>query len=159
MNVVVLGNFDVKQGTIEPGFTHTGTWYDYFTGQPFEVTDLAELMLLEAGEYRLYTDVQLETPQIHTGLAEGIEEGRVMRVFPNPSDDFSIEIFLEKSSKLTLEVFDLTGNKVGDICNGRLQSGSHQFSWSGREAGLSPGFYFVRATTDRFSEVAKVVFK
>ncbi len=159
MDVVVLGNFDVKPGTISPGFTHNGTWYEYFTGQPFEVTDLAEPVSLEAGEYRLYTDVQLETPQIHTGLTEDHKEGSFMKVFPNPSEDFSIEIILEKSSLLNLEVFDLSGRKVDGIFNGRLPAATHQFSWSGREAGLSPGIYLVRATNDRLSEVAKVVFK
>jgi hypothetical protein len=159
MNVTVLGNFDVKAGTIVPGFTHTGTWYEYFTGQPFEVTDLAEAMSLEAGEYKLYTDVQLETPQIHTGMAEDIDMGRFMRVFPNPSEDFSIRIELEKPSRMTLEVYDIAGRKVDDIFTGHLQSGSHRFSWSGREAELSPGIYLVRAISDRRSEVAKVVFR
>ncbi|MCK9398572.1 MAG: alpha-amylase family glycosyl hydrolase [Bacteroidales bacterium] len=158
MNVVVLGNFDVNAGTILPGFAHTGAWYEYFTGQPFEVTDLAESMSLEAGEYKMYTDIQLETPQIHTGLAEDIEKGRLMRVFPNPSDDFSIQIELEKPSLLTLEIFDLSGRKVDEIYNGRLQSGSHQFGWSGREAGLSPGIYLLRAVTANNSEVLKLIY-
>jgi hypothetical protein len=159
MNVVVLGNFDVTAGTILPGFAHTGTWYEYFTGQPFEVTDLAQVMSLEAGEYKMYTDVQLETPQIHTGLAEDIDKSHIIRVFPNPSDDFSIQIYLEKPTGLALEVFDLAGRKVDDIYNGRLQKGSHQFNWSGREAGLSPGIYFLRAMTTNNSEISKLVYK
>jgi glycosidase len=155
MNVVILGNFDVKPGTINPGFTHIGTWYDYFTGQEFEVTDVSAAISLEAGEYRLYTDVRIS----HTGLEEDDEESGFIHVFPNPSENFSINIQLNEPSVLTLDVFDLAGRKVGDIYSGHLQSGYQQFKWSGREAGLSPGVYFLRATTDRFSEVKKLVFR
>jgi glycosidase len=159
MNVVILGNFDVKPGTILPGFTHFGTWYDYFTGQPFEVTDMAETMSLEAGEYRMYTDVQLEMPQINTGLTEELKEGSFMKIYPNPAEDFSINIQFDKPARLTLEVFDLAGRKVAEIYNGRMQSGSHQFRWSGKEAGLGPGIYLLRALTTDNSEVIKIIFE
>jgi glycosidase len=157
MNVVILGNFDVKTGAIVPGFSHTGTWYEYFTGQPFDVTDITLAMSLEAGEYKLYTDVQLETPQIHTGLPESTEEGRLLQVFPNPSEDFSIRIILDHPTVLTVEVYNMTGQKVDEIFSGRLPGGSHQLSWSGREEGLSPGIYFLRAVTADDSEVLKLV--
>jgi glycosidase len=159
MNVVILGNFDVKQGTIVPGFTHTGNWYEYFTGQPFEVTDITQAVSLEAGEYKLYTDVQLETPQIHTGLPEGNKDGSFMQVFPNPAEDFTIGVSLDNPTGLTLEVFDLAGRKVDEIFNGRLQSGSHQFGWSGKDAGLSPGIYLLKAVTGDNLEVVKLVYR
>lgn len=159
MNVVILGNYDVKPGTVLPGFTHTGTWYDYFTGQPYEVTDLAESISLEAGEYRLFTDVQLETPQIHTGMEEQPGEGSMMRVFPNPSDRFNIEFNLEKASMVSVEVFDLAGRKVDQIFEGRLPAGSSGFKWSETEACLPPGIYLLRASADSWHEVTKLILK
>jgi glycosidase len=159
MDVVILGNFDVKAGTIAPGFPHTGTWYEYFTGQPFEVTDVSLPFPLEAGEYKLFTDIQLETPQIHTGLPDGIEIGRFMQVFPNPAVDFFIRVNLDNSTGLTLQVFDLAGRKVDEIYSGRLQSGLHEFSWSGREAGVSPGIYLLKAVTDDNLEVLKLIYR
>jgi hypothetical protein len=159
MNVVVVGNFDVKPGSVGPGFTQTGTWYEFFTGQPFEVTDLAETITLEAGEYKLYTDVQLETPQIGTGINDNnIEAESMMRVYPNPSADFSIEINLDKPSPLTLEVFDLAGRKVDDVFTGHLQGGLHQFRWSGDEAGLSRGIYLLKAASTLNISVSKLVY-
>jgi glycosidase len=159
MDVVILGNFDVKAGTIVPGFPHTGTWYEYFTGQSFDVTDLAKADSLEAGEYKLYTDIQLPTPQIHTGLPEGIREGRFIQVLPNPSEDFSIRVNLDRPTGLTLQVFDLAGRRVDEIFNGRLQSGYHEFKWSGREAGLSPGIYLLKAVTADNMEALKLIYK
>jgi hypothetical protein len=158
MDVVILGNFDVKTGTIVPGFTHTGTWYEYFTGQLFEVTDITQPMTLDSGEYKMYTDVQLEIPQIHTGLQDYPDQSHIIRVFPNPSDDFSIQINLEKPTQLSLGVLDLAGRKIDEIYKGQLQSGSHEFNWSGRNAGLSPGIYLLRAVTSDKSEVIKLIY-
>jgi glycosidase len=159
MDVVILGNFDVKTGNFVPGFTHTGTWYEYFTGQPLEVTNLSLPVSLEAGEYKLYTDVLLPVPQIHTGLPEGAGEGRFMKVFPNPSEDFSIRVNLDNPSWLTLQVFDLEGRKVDEIFNGRLQSGSQEFEWSGSETGVSPGIYLLKAITEDQMEVLKLIYR
>jgi 1,4-alpha-glucan branching enzyme len=159
MNVVIVGNYDVKPGTVAPGFTHTGTWYEYFTGQPFEVTDISATFPLEAGEYKLFTDVQLETPQIHTGVEDSPEEGRMMRVFPNPSDHFNIEINLEKPSTVNLEVFDITGRKVDQIFKGFMPAGSLGFAWSGTEADLVPGIYLLKASANSWSEATKLILK
>ena len=147
MNVMILGNFDVQQTSYIPGFAHTGTWYDYFTGQPLEVTDLAESMSFEAGEYRLFTDVQLPTPQINTGIESLTKSNATLSVYPNPSDHFNIGISLESASSVNLAVYDITGQLVGNIFSGKLPTGSHQFRWSGGEAGLAPGVYFVRMVT------------
>jgi hypothetical protein len=158
MDAVVLGNFDVKPGALVPGFTHTGTWYEYFTGQPLAVTDLNASLTLEAGEYRFYTDVFLETPQIHTGYPENAHGKNLLRIFPNPSDRFNIEITLGEPSSLTLEVFDLAGRKTDMLFSGRLPSGSHRFVWSGPGAGISPGIYILKACTEAWTECCRIIF-
>jgi glycosidase len=157
MNVMILGNFNVEESTIVPGFPHTGTWYEYFTGQPYEVTDLAESITLEAGEYRMYTDVQLETPQIHTGVPDKKEDEGYMRVFPNPSRDFNIEISLENSCILNLDVYDLAGRKVDVVFNGRLSAGTHHFNWSGSKSGIKNGIYLLKETDEDHLKVVKIV--
>ena len=50
MNVVVIGNFDVNQGSIVPAFNHTGKWYEFFTGDSLDVTSLTASVELAAGE-------------------------------------------------------------------------------------------------------------
>ncbi len=57
MDVVVLGNFDLTPQTIDPNFTKTGTWYEFFSGRTLEITAASQntpISLLQ-GEYRLYT--------------------------------------------------------------------------------------------------------
>ncbi|MFA9372077.1 MAG: alpha-amylase family glycosyl hydrolase [Labilibaculum antarcticum] len=64
MDVRVIGNFDTKAGEIDPNFSKTGTWYDYFTGQAITVNDKNALIDLKAGEYHIYTTKQLSVPDI-----------------------------------------------------------------------------------------------
>lgn len=59
IDLVVLGNFDIKKNTISGGFTQTGTWYDYFSGETIEIGSTNELIELEAGEWHIYTSEKL----------------------------------------------------------------------------------------------------
>jgi len=158
MNVIILGNFDVQEMTVVPGFPNTGIWYDYFTGQPLEVTDLAETITLQPGEYRMYTDVQLPTPLIGTGIDDNdnSDEG-FLKVYPNPSRDFNIDIKLESASVLDLSLFDLSGRRLGNIYSGQIPAGTYKFNFSGSEYKLNSGLYFLRSTTESRSEVVKIL--
>lgn len=64
MDVCIIGNFDVYPLSIDPAFTKTGTWYDYFTGESIEVTDVNMPIELDISEHRIYTSVPLETPDL-----------------------------------------------------------------------------------------------
>ena len=61
-NAVLIGNFDVVPLDITPGFPYIGTWYDYFSGLSFSVNDLATSFYVEPGEWHLYLDTPLPTP-------------------------------------------------------------------------------------------------
>ncbi len=64
MDVVIIANFDVQPINMVPGFTNTGIWYDYFTGNSIVENNLNNAFLLQPGEYRIYTNVQLPVPDI-----------------------------------------------------------------------------------------------
>jgi len=158
MNVLILGNFDVKEGTIVPGFAHTGTWYEYFTGQPLEVTGLATTMTLQAGEYRMYTDVQLPTPIIGTGIEDNDDRSEgFLKVYPNPSRDFNIEVELTEPCLLNIIVYDIMGRKVDEIVKASFNSGNHKFNWSVDNKGLNSGVYFIHATSEKSSSVKTLI--
>ena len=61
-NAVLIGNFDVAPINMVPGFPYTGTWYDHFTGLPTSVNSLSNVMTLQPGEWHLYLDTPLPTP-------------------------------------------------------------------------------------------------
>ncbi|RKE02570.1 alpha-amylase family glycosyl hydrolase [Marinifilum flexuosum] len=64
MDVRIIGNFDIKEGSISANFSKTGTWYDYFSGQELNVTDANANITLKPGEYHIYTTKQLTQPNV-----------------------------------------------------------------------------------------------
>jgi hypothetical protein len=117
MNVVVVGNFGVISGEISGQFPHTGNWYDYFTGDTLEVSSADDIIPLAAGEYHLYTDVRLETPDLGTGLNDfGIENFPSDLIFyPNPATDritisrFPDGLSSSPANRYYVEIYDLAG--------------------------------------------------
>lgn len=83
MNAVIVVNFGLSAATVNVGFPHTGTWYNYYSyGTPLNVAVNPLSISLGPGEYRLFTDVAIKN-EIVVGLAEGLEPDVV--VFPNPA--------------------------------------------------------------------------
>lgn len=64
MDVVIAGNFDTWPRTIDPVFTKTGRWYDYFSGDSLDVTSVHTPINFEKSEFRIYTSVKLPSPEI-----------------------------------------------------------------------------------------------
>ena len=112
MNAVILGNFDVVSGSAEGNFQHTGTWYEYFTGTSLEVTATDQTIDLQPGEYRMYTDEQLELPDIPPlDLSDNILPQQTGLLFPNPTDG---TIYLKPSSqgKVKFTLYSSIGQPV-----------------------------------------------
>ncbi len=88
---------------------------------------------------------------ININSATGINDPEIginqFDVFPNPVQDNTMVSFsMDKSQKVSLQVFDMTGREVMDLYDGNLDAGDHQFPI--HTAGtLGSGLYFVRLTT------------
>ncbi|MBL7815944.1 MAG: T9SS type A sorting domain-containing protein [Saprospiraceae bacterium] len=60
--VTIVGNFDVVSQTLPAYFQHTGTWYDYLSGQAVNVSATNMTFNLQPGEYHIYVNQQLPAP-------------------------------------------------------------------------------------------------
>ncbi len=110
-NAVALGNFDVYSGSLVGSFQHTGTWYEYFTGTSIDVTDVNMLINLTAGEYRLYTDVEIVNGEI-MGIDSPKELGSKFQLFPNPAGNY---LYLVPSQDIQVKewrIYSLEGKEV-----------------------------------------------
>lgn len=66
MNICIGANFGLTETTMTPSFQNTGTWYDYFSGGSFEVSDAGgHTVTLQPGEFYVYTTEEMERPYIH----------------------------------------------------------------------------------------------
>ncbi len=145
MDVVVLGNFDVTTQSINPTFTKTGTWYEYYTGAQLNVTNTNTPISLQAGEYRLYTTKMLQDPLPVEEIAE-IESGLLL--YPNPTHGF----FKINKSVEKVEIYDVLGRKIKSF-SGSFNTGK-QYDISS----LKPSIYIVKISTEYGSTSRRLVF-
>ncbi|MFM7466576.1 MAG: alpha-amylase family glycosyl hydrolase, partial [Crocinitomicaceae bacterium] len=116
MNAVVLTNFSVNNQDATPSFHHTGTWYEYFTGDSIVVSDVNAVLTMTPGEYRVYTDVRLEQPEITdapASLDELVIEEDVLTLYPNPSnEEVSVRFTTNATSAVQLILLDRQGKTI-----------------------------------------------
>ncbi len=149
MNVVILGNFDVVSGDIDPEFQSTGTWYEYWTGDSIEVTDVNANIELEAGEYRLYTSSRLAKPA-YVGTDEISSDATDFIIYPNPvMDNLTL---LSNNRVATYKVMSILGNIVEE---GNVNSERTNIS----VGNLQPGYYFIIAETANGEKITKKFIK
>lgn len=72
-DMVLIGNFGMTPNSINPQFTQTGVWYDYFSGEEVNVSSTTAPIALKPGEWHIYTS---------TRLSDGFPG--VVEVFDNP---------------------------------------------------------------------------
>ena len=145
LNVVVLGNFGVIGTTVNPGFQHTGTWYNYLSGDSLSVTMSAQILSFLPGEYRIYTDKRIGLPTgngLITNATEPLVAIEAPILFPNPSaDKVSLSFRLRQTSTLRISLFDLTGRLVEQGSGAAFAEGQHIINLPFKAPKL--GFYFV----------------
>jgi len=139
MDVVAVGNFDVVDGEIVPGFTATGVWYEYWTGDSLTVSDTDLALSLKEGEYRLYTTRKLAKPPF-VGIDEqdnqGNENSPFVWYYPNPTTGI---LHLATSEKaVDIAVFDQSGRR---LIHTRI-AGEHLTDLD--LGSLRSGLYFIR---------------
>ncbi len=110
MNVLIIGNFDVTENSINAEFQHTGSWYNYFDkSKNMDAASIPVNITLSPGEFRLYTDFELPSPNIITAL----DDKRIlignMKIYPNPFSDFLNIDNDDKSEPYKAKISDILG--------------------------------------------------
>lgn len=76
-----------------------------------------------------------------------IETPLMINNFPNPFNATTqIQLMLKQSGKVTLEIFDVTGEKLWKMQFSHLSAGLHRFSWNA--SAQASGLYFLKTTLD-----------
>ena len=81
--------------------------------------------------------------------------------YPNPfNSGTTIEFYLPQNSEIKIEIYNLLGQRVRTLWQGRQSMGQHQLRWDGKDdAGLavSSGVYIYRLKTDYWQQTKKLV--
>ncbi|MCF7912207.1 MAG: T9SS type A sorting domain-containing protein [Candidatus Cloacimonetes bacterium] len=75
-----------------------------------------------------------------------LSTGYQLQNFPNPfNPETEISFYLEENSQVSMEIYNIKGQKVNSLGNGEFNSGYHSLNWQGNdESGnlLGSGIYF-----------------
>jgi len=81
--------------------------------------------------------------------------------YPNPFNaETQIHFSLPQDGQVTLEVFNILGQKVVTLAQGHHQAGVHQIFWDGQDSDkalVASGIYFCRLQAKNFSETKRMV--
>lgn len=148
MNVNILGNFDVVEKTTSAVFQNTGVWYDFFSGDSLEVTDVNMQLTLEPGEFHIYTTEKLPTPE--GDILSDIEdipnklpiEFSLSQNYPNPfNPSTTISFAVPVQSDVKIVIYNVLGEIVKTIIDKKMNAGSYSVSFNAGNT-LSSGIYF-----------------
>jgi len=147
-NINLMGNFGLNLNTISPKFQHTGTWYEFFTGNELSVTDLNYILLLNPGEFRLYSDVKLPAfKDLATSASEGLNPSE-LNIYPNPvTDQLSIE---STNTIQDIKLYSIEGKVV-------YQNNPNVNNISISLINLKSGIYLLRAQTSNQLFTKKII--
>jgi pullulanase/glycogen debranching enzyme len=147
-NITVLGNFGLSDQSIIPEFQHTGTWFEFFTGNETNVSNASSPILLKAGEFRLYSDKKLPSfSSLVTITPEQLINSGI-RIFPNPvTDRLQIE---SQENVLQLELISMNGHIIR-VLKPNTPNPQLELNW------LNSGLYFVRVKTRNQTFTEKIV--
>ncbi len=113
-NAVAVANFDIQTDAAAPGFQHSGWWYDYFSGDSINVSSTSTTFNYARGEYHLYTDVRLQTPDLSTGIDNPAAIANTdIILYPNPNTgDFALTFSMQSTQIINMNIYDLSGKCV-----------------------------------------------
>lgn len=139
MSVVVLGNFGLTNGSINPQFQNEGMWYEYWSGDSIFVNNVGGSLNLEAGEYRLYTSKRLTKPD-YVGVDDILDNKSNITLYPVPTDN----VLNVSSTEIinSVEVFNLLGSLL------TKESNVNSSNTSIETEGFKQGYYFIKVTTN-----------
>lgn len=150
-HVIAIGNFDIQAQNLNFTFPKTGKWYEFFSGDSIQISNVNYSFSLAPGEYRLYSTQKFETSTVVTDVKEISVSQSELRVYPNPANQqVNVEAELNLES---ISLFSSTGTLLYHINTPRTNRIEINVS------GFSPGIYFIRTTQGNSITTQKLIIK
>jgi hypothetical protein len=86
---------------------------------------------------------------------------RLNQNYPNPfNPETKINYSLKENSKVSLNIYNIKGQKVKQLVSDQLSAGQHSVVWNGTDdngISVSSGIYFYKLKTDNFEKTRKMI--
>ncbi|MCF8267670.1 MAG: T9SS type A sorting domain-containing protein [Ignavibacteriales bacterium] len=166
MDINIIGNFDVVQGSINPAFQTPGKWYNFFSGDSVNITNTSDPIALQPGEFRIYSTVKLPTPE--EGILLGNDRETLAEIsydlsqnYPNPfNPETRISFSLGSSGFVSVKVFNVLGQEIRTLLSAEKNTGVHSLLWDGKDNSGNPvasGAYIYRIESEGFISAKKMM--
>ncbi len=112
MNAIAIGNFSVGYKQVHITFPQGGNWYSFFNHEEDVILDADGIWhtQLAPGAYFLFTDKQINDPDMGTGVNKINKAENSFNIYPNPSNGL---VWVESDYSIQqLEVYSAMGQKV-----------------------------------------------
>ena len=119
MSVYVVGNFELISQNVNMDLPFTGTWYDYFAdGEELEATSNIVPISLDAGEFKVYVNFQIDFPdsdltEVIASVEDELEFGQKLALYPNPvQHELTLELSENQRGTWAVEISDMAGRVI-----------------------------------------------
>lgn len=152
LKVMVIGNFDVSTAAGTVSFPAAGTWYNYLSDATYRATGNPETLNMQPGEYYVFTNKNFRNVLVtatEPTVGYTSSDNR-LTITPNPvTNDARIAYEVSKAGNVTLDLWDMTGRKMGVLESGFRTKGVYQVPVNRKKlsaTNLSSGTYLLRMT-------------
>jgi 1,4-alpha-glucan branching enzyme len=160
LSVAIVGNFDVIPVNTTLTFPSAGTWYNYFTGEPYSAGSGPQSFSLTAGDYRVFVNRNL-SGNVATATGDVIYARNPfsIKVYPNPVVNSSsiVEYQLPEYGKTYVSVLNLVGQTLSTVELGSQPAGKYTVSLDQLHLNVSAmagGYYVLRIVSKQQSSQA-----
>ncbi|MFY8020989.1 MAG: T9SS type A sorting domain-containing protein, partial [Bacteroidia bacterium] len=156
MNSITLTNFDMVTITMNPVFQKTGWWYDYMSGDSIQITDVNTGITLNPGEFKVYTDVNLNPKTKPSSVAQSEGLNSQLNIFPNPAQSKVSLVVTNVSETPVVKLFDVNGRdlNINISFNPRAQN---EWICDLDLSGISKGLYFIQVNNGNSTELKQLI--
>lgn len=103
MNINISVNMGVTAFDMTPGFQHTGLWYNYFTGESINITDVNQSFNYQPGSCYVFTDSPLPVPfkVLNVTVTDSLSGNPVSKAQVRWNSDLPVLSFTDGNATLT----------------------------------------------------------
>jgi len=151
---LLIANTNPENQSLIFNFPSKGKWYDYFSGQSFDVSTTTVPLHLMSGEFHLFVNepwnlknlnlVPWNTPNFQV-LGTKEESLKAIKVFPNPAqNNVHVSWEADNSNEIEINLVDQQGRVMLHKKLSQIPNSINEYRFSTTEASLNTGMYILR---------------
>ena len=163
--VVVAGNFNSSKKSLDIPFPANGEWYEFVRDDTFMVADSVITVSMDPTEVKVFLNFK-DWDSLPTSLkqlndpSQRVETYSLHQNYPNPfNPETVIRFSIADNNYVSLEIYNMLGQKIKSLINQPMTQGSYQILWDGTSdygRPVSSGLYFARIKSGNFVKQIKM---